>query len=206
MNPFLAVVVFLIATAPFSDATGGRPLEQQLLDEDPAALAHAVRGQGDPARGAAVFYQPFLSCTKCHASGDAVGGREALGPDLAKLGKEVTDAYLIESVLRPSKIVKKGFETIAIATTDGKNITGLLAEERTDRLILRDPVKDGNLVTIMRKNIEERKDNGPSVMPAALVNGLASRQQFLDLIRYLRELADGGPELARGRFDPTRRR
>ena len=35
-------------------------------------------------------------------------------------------------------------------------------------------------------------------MPAGLVNGLASRQQFLDLIRYLREIADGGPERAQG--------
>ena len=34
-------------------------------------------------------------------------------------------------------------------------------------------------------------------MPAGLLNGLTSRQQFLDLIRYLREIADGGPERAR---------
>ena len=34
-------------------------------------------------------------------------------------------------------------------------------------------------------------------MPAGLLNGLDSRQQFLDLIRYLREIADGGPERAR---------
>ena len=41
-------------------------------------------------------------------------------------------------------------------------------------------------------------------MPAGLVNGLASRQQFLDLIRYLREIADGGPERARAlRPDPS---
>ena len=30
------------------------------------------------------------------------------------------------------------------------------------------------------------------------MNGLASRQQFLDLIRYLREIADGGPERGAG--------
>ena len=41
-------------------------------------------------------------------------------------------------------------------------------------------------------------------MPAGLVNGLASRQQFLDLIRYLREIADGGPERAKAlRPDPS---
>ena len=138
MNPFLTGLILLVATAHFDDAPAGRPLEQSLLDEDPVALANAVRGQGDPARGAVVFYQPFLSCTKCHAAGDGRG--DTLGPDLAKLGKEVTDAYLIESVLRPSKVIKKGFETVTIATTDGKNVTGLLAEERADR---RDPPRPG---------------------------------------------------------------
>ena len=108
--------------------------------EDPAALANAVRGQGDPARGAVVFYQSFLNCTKCHAVGDGRG--DSLGPDLAKLGKEATDAYLIESILTPSKVIKKGFETVTIATDDGKNVTGLLAEERADRVILRDPAQD----------------------------------------------------------------
>jgi putative heme-binding domain-containing protein len=195
MHPFLTGFIFLVATAHFDDAPASRPLEQALLDEDPVALANAVRGQGDPVRGASVFYQPFLSCTKCHAAGGARA--ETLGPDLAKLGKEVTDAHLIDSILRPSKFIKKGFETVTIATTDGKNVIGLLAEGRADGVILRDPAQDGRLVTVLRRNIDERTDNGPSIMPAGLVNGLASRQQFLDLIRYLREIADGGPDCAR---------
>ena len=81
---------------------------------------------------------------------------------------------------------------------------GLLAEERADRVVLRDPAQDGKLVTVLKRDIDERTDSGPSVMPAGLVNGLASRQQFLDLIRYLREIADGGPERARAlRPDPS---
>ena len=202
MNPIFAGLVIFLAPGLAGVEEPGRPMEELLLKEDPGALANAVRGQGDPARGAAVFYQPFLSCTKCHAAGDGQG--DTLGPDLAKLGKEVTDAYLIESVLRPSKVIKKGFETVTIATADGKNVTGLLAEERADRVILRDPAQDGKLVTVSKRNIDERTDNGPSVMPAGLVNGLASRQQFLDLIRYLREIADGGPERAKAlRPDPS---
>ena len=74
---------------------------------------------------------------------------------------------------------------------------GLLAEDRPDRLVLRDPSQDGKLVTILKRDIDQRTDGGQSVMPAGLLNGLASRQQFLDLIRYLREIADGGPERAR---------
>ncbi|MFI5455399.1 MAG: DUF6797 domain-containing protein [Isosphaerales bacterium] len=202
MNPILAGVILLCTAPQIDDAPAGRPLELLLLNEDPVALANDVRERGDPARGAAVFYQPFLSCTKCHAAGDGRG--DALGPDLAKLGKETTYAYLIESVLRPSKVIKKGFETVTIAITDGKSMIGLLVEDRADRVILRDPSQDGKQVTVAKRDIEERKDNGPSVMPASLVNGLTSRQQFLDLIRYLREIADGGSERATAlRPDPS---
>ena len=88
--------------------------------------------QGDPRAEPPSSTSRPLSCTKCHAAGDGRG--DSLGPDLAKLGKEATDAYLIESVLRPSKVIKKGFETVTIATVDGKNVTGLLAEERADRV------------------------------------------------------------------------
>ena len=41
-------------------------------------------------------------------------------------------------------------------------------------------------------------------MPAGLVNALASRQQFLDLLRYLMEIAEYGPSRARAlRPDPA---
>ncbi len=195
-------LILLVATAHCDDTPAAQPLEVLLLNEDPVALANAARRQGDPARGAVLFYQPFLSCTKCHAAGDGRG--DTLGPDLAKLGKETTDAYLVESLLSPSKAIKKGYETVTIATADGKNVTGLLAEDRADRVILRDPAQDGKPITVLKRDIEARKDNGPSVMPASLVNGLRSRQQFLDLIRYLREIADGGPERAKAlRPDPS---
>ncbi len=195
-------LILLVATAHCDDTPTGQPLEVLLLSENPVALANAARRQGDPARGAVLFYQPFLSCTKCHAAGDGRG--DTLGPDLAKLGKETTDAYLIESLLSPSKAIKKGYETVTIATADGKNVTGLLAEDRANRVILRDPAQDGKPITVLKRDIEARKDNGPSVMPASLVNGLRSRQQFLDLIRYLREIADGGPERAKAlRPDPS---
>ena len=41
-------------------------------------------------------------------------------------------------------------------------------------------------------------------MPAGLVNLLADRRQFLDLVRYLIEIAENGPARAR-RCGPTRR-
>ena len=75
-------------------------------------------------------------------------------------------------------------------------ITGLLAEDRPDAVVLRDPIGDGRTITIPRDRIEARRDGGPSLMPVGLVNALASRQQFLDLLRYLMESAEYGPARA----------
>ena len=187
---FLACIVLALVAANDAPST----LEQKLASEDPAALGRAAREQGDPKRGSLIFHQPSLSCARCHF-GEA--NAKPLGPDLSSIGKDTTDAYLIESILAPSKTIKKGFETVTIARTDGKIETGLLDSETTTAVVLRDPSRDGQPVVIPRGEIEQRTDGGTSLMPGGLVNQLGSRQQFLDLVRYLREIADGGPDRAR---------
>ncbi len=202
MNPLLLGLALLVVAGLSADGVPGQLLEESLNKEDPATLGTAARQQGDAARGALLFYQPSLNCVKCHVSID--GKLDPIGPDLTKLGREVTDAYLIESILHPSKVIKKGYETVQVATADGKVVTGLMAEDQADRVILRDP-SDGKPITILKRDIEQRTEGGSSIMPAGLLNGLNSRGQFLDLIRYLREIADGGPDRARSLVpDPSR--
>ena len=192
-----AIVLILVSwtSVPRVAAQDALPtLSQQLAKESAEALAKAARELGDAARGAIVFYRPDLLCTRCHTAGEEAA---RLGPDLAKLGKEASDIYLIESILQPSKVIKKGFETVLITTKAGKTLIGLLAEERADAIVLRDAAQDGRLIIILRKDIDERNDKGPSLMPEGLVNILAGRQEFLDLCRYLMEVAEHGPERAR---------
>lgn len=169
-------------------------LEQQLLQEAPAALAQAARQHGDVNRGAILFYQPYLTCTKCHSLDQRT---TPLGPSLTEPGPEVNDVYLVESVLQPSKAIKKGFEPIVVITDEGKSLTGLLAEDRDEALVLRDPAQDGKLLTIAKDEIDEQAASPLSVMPAGLVIGLADRQQFLDLVRYLMEISAQGLPRAR---------
>src|SRR5690606_24286488 len=52
-------------------------------------------------------------------------------------------------------------------------------------------------VRIPKHTIEEQRIDETSVMPADVINQLDNRQQFLDVIRYLCELRDGGLERAR---------
>ncbi len=172
----------------------------QSLDEDlrraPATdLARLARQQGDAIRGAIVFFQPHMACAKCHSVGEEKPS--SLGPDLATLGKEVSDETIVESVLLPSKVIRKGFESVTIVTTDGKSLTGLLVERGPDKLVFRDPTRSGEVTILPTAEVDEVKVNPLSIMPAGQVNQLASRQQFLDLIRYLIEIRDGGAARAR---------
>ena len=184
------------ADGPFSSAMP-IPLDQQLRREDPAALARDARRLGDARRGALVFYQPALTCTRCHIDEKAGAAAPTLGPDLAAIGKGTPDIQLIESILDPSKVIKKGYEPVTIATDDGKTLTGLLVEEKPDAVVLRDPALDGKPIAIATGRIEDRRRGGTSIMPAGLVNALVSRQQFLDLVRYVMEIAEYGPTRAR---------
>ncbi len=168
-------------------------LERRLLREEPSALAHDARRQGDPVRGAIVFFQPHLSCAKCHSAG---GQEPPLGPDLARPAEKTADAHLVESVLRPSKAIKKGFETVTIATTQGKVLTGLLVAERTAKVVVRDPAQDFKVVAIAKADVEQRTTAAASIMPDGLANLLGSRQEFLDLASYLIEIAEHGPARA----------
>jgi putative heme-binding domain-containing protein len=195
------ICVVLAAAAPWPGAARSQTLEARLLKEQPAALARAARTQGDPVRGAILFYQPQLSCTKCHSCGDK---ESPLGPDLARPASDSTDVYIVESLLAPSKVIRKGFETVIVTRTDGRTVTGLLAEDRKDALVIRDPAAGGQPVVVAKGDIESRSVGTTSLMPAGLVNQLADRQQFLDVVSYLIESAEFGPARARSlRPDPT---
>src|SRR5262249_881060 len=100
-------------------------------------------------------------------------------------------------VLLPSKVITKGYETVVLTTRAGRTLTGLLAEERADAVVLRDAAQDGKLITVPKKDIDGRTHRGPSLMPEGLVNALGGRQEFLDLARYLMEVAEKGPERER---------
>ena len=167
-------------------------LTDNLRKESPLELAKAARERGDAGRGAMLFFQQFLTCAKCH---DAEQGTQ-LGPDLSQAGKDATAEYLVESVLSPSKVVKKGYETVTINTLDGSTITGLLVEEKKDALVLLDPA-GSKRITILKVDIEKRSVSTQSLMPDGLVNTLSDRQQFLDLTKYLIEIAEGGAKRAK---------
>ncbi len=187
------VAAWLLLAAPTLSVESLQPLHEVLAKEAVSELAQAVRQRGDAARGAVLFFQPFLSCAKCH---DGEIGTQ-LGPELSKVGKEGTAEYLVESVLFPSKVIKKGYEPAIITTTDGRTLTALVVAEKDGNLTLIDPASGGKRIVLAASEIESRTIGKQSLMPDGLVNLLSDRQQFLDLVKYLVEIAEQGPTRAK---------
>ena len=74
--------------------------------------------------------------------------------------------------------------------SDGRAVVGLFVKQSDSELISQ-PV--GWFADLAEEgDIESRSLSQTSIMPADIANQLASRQQFLDLVRYLIEIRDGG--------------
>ena len=143
--------------------------------------------------GAIIFHQPNMACSKCHLVNEK---QNPLGPELTKLPLETTDGQLVESVLEPSKSIRDGYEPVTFFLNDGQTVTGFIGKTRDGMIEVVDPSANGAKVLIPEVDIDDREIGQTSIMPTGLVNQLANRQQFLDLIRYLIDIRDGGADRA----------
>ena len=110
------------------------------------------------------------------------------------MGKEVTDQHIVESILQPSAKLKEGFETIVATTMDGKIITGIKVSEDKDKIVIRESQNVDSLITIEREDLDEIRPGKTSSMPEKLADELKGRGQFLDLLRYVIDLKERGPD------------
>ncbi|MBL8852794.1 MAG: hypothetical protein JNK57_02365 [Planctomycetaceae bacterium] len=180
-------ILLLSGTQAFAQS-----LTEKLLAEDPVKLAEEARTSGNIVRGAILFHQGNINCVKCHRP---TAAQERLGPDLSRIEPTATDAYLIESILQPSKSIKTGFESSILLTADGQVYSGIVLREDDQQVVIRDTKNLDQPVTVLRADVEELKHGTVSSMPANLADELKDRQQFLDLLRYVMDLKVRGPEV-----------
>ncbi len=157
------------------------------------SLAKLAAEKGDAVRGEAIYRQPGLACTACHAIGGA-GGK--VGPDMTSIGASAPLDYLVESILMPGAKVKEGYHSVVIETKDGRTLMGRLLRSGGGSVVLSDAA--GQEITLADSAILKRTDSG-SLMPANLIAGLKEQEQ-LDLFKFLSQL--GKP----GEFDATKSR
>jgi quinoprotein glucose dehydrogenase len=146
-----------------------------------------VLSGGDAQRGLSVFKtKAAVECIRCHKlkepGGDLVGGE--VGPELSAIGTRQSRTYLLESIVDPNKQIAQGFESVVLATNDGKVHAGVLRgeDDKEIRLI----TVEGKPLNVPKHTIEDRK-RGPSAMPGDLAQKL-SKTELRDLIEFLASL------------------
>ncbi|MCA9211940.1 MAG: discoidin domain-containing protein [Planctomycetales bacterium] len=144
-----------------------------------------VKAKGDVELGRQVFEK--ASCTKCHSlTKDEV----QKGPFLGSIARTYKRPALAEAVLQPSKSIAQGFKTNQFVTVDGKVFSGFVTDEQAAQVTIRD--NQGNAITILKSDIEERSTSIVSVMPEGLlknftVNEAASLIEFLESLSAAEE-------------------
>lgn len=140
---------------------------------------------GDPFSGRAVFNRV---CAQCH---QIYGQGQDVGPDLTGSGRNDWE-QMISNVFDPSLVIGQGYQALTVATVDGRVLTGLLAEDSPQRIVLK--VQGGKLEVIPRDQVEETKAAEVSLMPEDLEKQL-SPQELADLFSFLAlDRPPGDPE------------
>ncbi|MFT5130211.1 MAG: putative membrane-bound dehydrogenase-like protein [Rhodothermales bacterium] len=130
----------------------------------------------DTGKGKVIFTQ---RCAACHTLFGA-GGR--LGPDLTGSGRKDLH-YVLENVIDPSAVVSKAFQLSTITLTDTRVVSGMIAEENADSIVVQTVV---DRPILQRSAIGSIERSEQSMMPEGLFNGLSSTE-LRDLIGYLQK-------------------
>jgi putative heme-binding domain-containing protein len=172
----------------FRASSGAYSLSALLLIEDPQKLTRDVELYGDAARGETIYRRKALSCTNCHAIGP-VGSQ--IGPNLVAVGAAAKTGYIVESILQPNKAIAEHYENRLFVLVDGTIQTGIVTFKSDKQIVVRDAAQSGKEVQLAVDDIVAEKAM-VSAMPAGLADQLSSRQEFLDLAKFVSVLGKPG--------------
>jgi putative membrane-bound dehydrogenase-like protein len=141
-----------------------------------ATYAPAAGLKGDPARGGELFRANCIVCHRFHGEGVEAG------PDLAMVADKPID-WLLTAILDPNAAIEERFKTWRITLKSGAELSGILAAETANNIVLRLP--GGVDLPVLRSDIASQTASGKSLMPEGLETVL-SPQGAADLIAYLR--------------------
>jgi putative heme-binding domain-containing protein len=141
-----------------------------------ATYAPAAGLKGDPARGGELFRANCIVCHRFHGEGVEAG------PDLAMVADKPID-WLLTAILDPTAAIEERFKTWRVTLKSGAELSGILAAETANNIVLRLP--GGVDLPVLRSDIASQTASGKSLMPEGLETVL-SPQGAADLIAYLR--------------------
>jgi len=165
------------------DGFSNKALEDELLSASPADLAKQAITRGNVERGKRLFYGS-ATCFTCH---DPPAGINRLGPDLLTVKTTLKNHELVDSILRPSKLIDKSFAQVNLITVDGKQYTGIRVSEDDNEIVLRN-LAQPEPITFKKEDIDEVLESRTSLMPTSLMRQLKDRGEFDDLMKYILEI------------------
>lgn len=145
-----------------------------------AKYAPSLKLEGREKAGEAIFKK---ACATCHKAGTWDGGAD-VGPNLLTVVSRSSED-LLGHILEPNKEIAPQYVNYSVALNDGRVLTGLIASESTNSLVLKRA--EGVTETVPRSQIEDVRSTGQSLMPEGLEQGLAP-QDFADLIAFIKGL------------------
>lgn len=134
-----------------------------------------AKGKGEAARGKPLMMK---HCGTCH---QLFGEGNKIGPDLTAADRKNLNV-LVPNVVDPSAVIRPEFVAYTLATSDGRILTGLLAESTADSVTLLDA--KNVRTTINRADIDQLEPAASSLMPERILDPL-SDDEIRDLFAYL---------------------
>src|SRR5437773_6923572 len=129
----------------------------------------------DAHRGQTVFRN---LCAQCHV---IYGEGGKVGPDITA-NSRASFEQLLSNVFDPSLVIGPGYEVTTVVTKDGRNLTGLIAEDNEQRVVVRMPGEAEAMVP--RHNVKYVRVSKLSMMPEG-IESLVARTDLADLFAFL---------------------
>jgi len=131
-------------------------------------------------RGMSAFVK--ANCNQCHV---VAGHGINLGPDLAESVKTLKGEELLRQIIEPSSKIHEKFQNYQFLTSEGRAFTGVIVkEDKKTYQVATNLLTPNSLITINKKDIDEKIASKVSPMPTGLLNVLV-KEEVLDLLRYL---------------------
>ena len=128
---------------------------------------HLRKHPGDATAGTKVFQKLCAQCHKIYGEGQEVG------PDLTGVGRGSFEG-LLSNVFDPNLVIGASYQATTVATADGRVLTGLLAEDSPQKVVLK--IQGGKQEVIPRADVEEMKISEISLMPEDLEKQLTPEE------------------------------
>jgi putative heme-binding domain-containing protein len=134
------------------------------------------RGTADGVNGKILFTKHCGTCHRLFEEGIQIG------PDLTGADRKNLALFLL-NIVDPNAVMREQYRSFVVATTDGRVLTGLMAESTPQTVTILDAKNQKTVLS--RSEIDDLKEADVSLMPEKILYPL-TEQEIRDLFAYLR--------------------